>query len=51
MSYYRDRYRLSPADFPQAERTWEGCLSLPLYPTLAVEDLEYVCDCLWDILD
>ena len=50
MSYYRDRYQLSPADFPQAERTWQGCLSLPIYPTLADEDLEYVCDCLWDIL-
>jgi dTDP-4-amino-4,6-dideoxygalactose transaminase len=50
MSYYRDRYRLSPADFPEAERTWKGCLSLPIYPTLADEDLEYVCECLWEIL-
>jgi dTDP-4-amino-4,6-dideoxygalactose transaminase len=50
MSYYRDRYRLSPAHFREAERTWAGCLSLPIYPTLADEDLEYVCDCLWEIL-
>ena len=50
MSYYRDRYRLSLADFPEAERTWQGCLSLPIYPTLADEDLEYVCACLWEIL-
>ena len=50
MSYYRDRYGLDPADFPEAERTWRGCLSLPIYPTLGEEELEYVCECLWDIL-
>src|SRR5439155_568812 len=50
MSYYRDRYRLSPADFPEAARTWQGCLSLPNYPPLADEELEYVCECMWDIL-
>jgi len=50
MSYYRDRYQLNPADFPEAERTWEGCLSLPIYPSLTDDDLDYVCDCLWDIL-
>ena len=50
MSYYRDRYRLNPADFPEAERTWNGCLSLPIYPSLSDDDLEYVCDCLWEIL-
>ena len=50
MSYYRERYDLDPSDFPAAERIWQGCVSLPIYPTLGDEDLEYVCDNLWDIL-
>jgi dTDP-4-amino-4,6-dideoxygalactose transaminase len=50
MSYYRDRYHLDPADFPGAERIWQGCVSLPIYPTLADDDLEYVCENLWEIL-
>lgn len=50
MTYYRDRYRLSPSDFPEAERTWNGCVSLPIYPTLTDDELEYVCECLWEIL-
>jgi dTDP-4-amino-4,6-dideoxygalactose transaminase len=44
MTYYRDRYRLRPEDFPNAERIWQGCVSLPIYPTLSDEDLDYVCD-------
>ena len=43
MTYYRERYGLKPEDFPQAERIWQGCVSLPIYPTLSQEDLAYVC--------
>lgn len=42
MSYYRDRYGLSPASFPNAERMWSGCLALPIYPSLTDEDVDYV---------
>jgi dTDP-4-amino-4,6-dideoxygalactose transaminase len=34
MSYYRDRYGFKPSDFPVALRTFETCMSLPLYPSL-----------------
>ena len=51
MSYYRDRYHLAAEDFPQAERIWRGCLALPLYPTLADDEIDYVCDCLHEILE
>jgi dTDP-4-amino-4,6-dideoxygalactose transaminase len=50
MSYYRDRYSLKAEDYPEAERIWRGCLALPLYPTLSDEEIDYVCDCLHEIL-
>jgi len=50
MTYYRDYYRLAPADFPEAERIWQGCVSLPIYPTLSDDELEHVCDALHDFL-
>lgn len=50
MSYYRDRYHLAAEDFPQAERIWRGCLALPLYPTMSDGEIDYVCDCLHEIL-
>jgi dTDP-4-amino-4,6-dideoxygalactose transaminase len=50
MSYYRDHYKLHPANFPEAERIWRGCVSLPIYPTLTQDELEYIGDTLWDIL-
>jgi dTDP-4-amino-4,6-dideoxygalactose transaminase len=50
MSYYRDRYELNPSQFPNAERIWSGCLSLPIYPSLQNEDVDYVCSSVEDIL-
>lgn len=50
MTYYRDRYSLDPVKFPEAERVWNGCVSLPIYPALSQDDLEYIGDALWDIL-
>jgi dTDP-4-amino-4,6-dideoxygalactose transaminase len=50
MSYYRDRYGLRPEDFPEAERIWRGCLALPIYPGLADDDVDFICDALWDHL-
>ena len=34
----------SAGDFPVAERACGRTVALPLYPDLAVEDLDYVCD-------
>lgn len=50
MSYYRDTYGLGPDDYPNAERTWRGCLSLPIFPALAIEEIDHVCDSLTEIL-
>jgi len=50
MTYYRDRYHLKPQDFPNAERVWRGCASLPIYPDLSNDDLEYICSVVEEIL-
>jgi len=50
MTYYRERYGLRPEDFPNAERIWRGCVSLPIYPTLGNGELEYICDSIREIL-
>jgi dTDP-4-amino-4,6-dideoxygalactose transaminase len=50
MKYYRETYDLKFRDFPDAERMWVGCVSLPIYPSLDNEDLEYVCSAVRDIL-
>lgn len=50
MSYDRDRYGLDPADYPEAERIWRGCLALPLYPSMDMEDVDYVCATLRSLL-
>lgn len=43
MTYYKERYKLSPNDFPNAERTWKGNVSLPLFPFIKEYELEYIC--------
>jgi dTDP-4-amino-4,6-dideoxygalactose transaminase len=51
MTYYRDFYKLRPEDFPQAERMWRGCVSLPIFPGLTDDELDYVCSCVSRILN
>jgi dTDP-4-amino-4,6-dideoxygalactose transaminase len=43
MTYYKERYGLKPEDFPNAEKIWQGCVSLPIYPSLTEEELDYIC--------
>jgi len=50
MTYYRERHGLRREDFPNAERIWRGCVSLPIYPSLSDDDLAYVCDTIRGIL-
>jgi len=50
MTYYKEKYGLSPLDYPNAERTWQGNVSLPLYPFMTEEDLAYICDTIKQIL-
>jgi dTDP-4-amino-4,6-dideoxygalactose transaminase len=40
--YYARTYGLRPSDFPVATWISERVLSLPLFPTMAIEDVDYV---------
>lgn len=50
MSYYRERYALAPADFPNAERLWRSIVSLPIYSALGDEEVGYVIDAVRELL-
>ena len=43
MSYYKEKYSLNPLDFPNAEKTWRGNVSLPIFPFMKEEELDYIC--------
>ncbi len=42
MPYYRKTFGFKKGDFPNAEKTYESAVSLPLYPSLSEDDAEYV---------
>jgi dTDP-4-amino-4,6-dideoxygalactose transaminase len=46
MAYYQHKYGYEKGDFPIAEYIGEHTLSLPLYPLLLEEEVEYVCETL-----
>jgi dTDP-4-amino-4,6-dideoxygalactose transaminase len=50
MTYYRERYGLTPDNYPAAERHWLGVVTLPVYAALSNEDLAYVCDTIKTLL-
>lgn len=50
MTYYNTVYNLNTKDFPNAERIWKGCISLPIYPSLKNEELKYICQTIREIV-
>lgn len=44
LKYYRETYKLCEQDFPNAERTWQGTVSLPIYPGLTKDEQAYIVD-------
>jgi dTDP-4-amino-4,6-dideoxygalactose transaminase len=50
MTYYRERYKLTPEDYPNAERIWKGIVTLPIFPTMADHELDYICGAIREIL-
>ncbi|RYY02227.1 MAG: DegT/DnrJ/EryC1/StrS family aminotransferase [Gammaproteobacteria bacterium] len=42
MTYYKIQYDLKSEDYPNAERIWRSCFSLPIYPGLSEDDLGYI---------
>lgn len=50
MTYYKTKYNLKAEDYPIAERTWKGNVSLPIYPYMTEEQLSYICSIVKKIL-
>ncbi|MBI9102124.1 MAG: DegT/DnrJ/EryC1/StrS aminotransferase family protein [Spirochaetales bacterium] len=42
MTYYKEKYNLSPEDFPVSTRIFNSCVSLPIYPGMTEEQKERV---------
>jgi dTDP-4-amino-4,6-dideoxygalactose transaminase len=40
--YYQRAYGYKPGDFPNAEKQYESCLSLPIFPTMTDREIEHV---------
>lgn len=51
MSAYTSRYGFKKGDFPNAEKHFERLISLPLYPTMSDEEVQYVIDAVKDIVE
>ena len=49
-SYYRERYRLRPDDFPVAQHEFERMLSLPLSPAHSDQDVADVIEAVTDVV-
>jgi len=47
--YYRDTLGCSSSDFPEAEWVYERCVSLPIYPGMKEEELDYVIGVVLDV--
>ena len=47
--YYKNRYGYKEGDFPVAEGIYKRIISLPLYPKMTEEDVQYVIDAVRDI--
>jgi dTDP-4-amino-4,6-dideoxygalactose transaminase len=50
MTYYRQTYDLDPGDFPETENIWDRTVSLPIFPGLNDEELQYICSAIKSIL-
>jgi len=48
--FYREHYGYSPKGFPEAEKYFSSCLSLPLFPDLEDRDVRYVVEVLHSLL-
>jgi dTDP-4-amino-4,6-dideoxygalactose transaminase len=51
MTYYKERYHLNSTDYPNAEKTWQGNVSLPIFAFMKEEELAYICDTVRAILE
>jgi perosamine synthetase len=48
--YYRDKFGYRPEDLPCMAQIYPEIVTLPIYPDLTEGDVEYVCDCIRQLL-
>ena len=49
--YYRNRYHLDPNDFPNSTWLYKRCVSLPIFPDMRDDEVEYVVKSIKKIMD
>ena len=49
LSYYKNKYSLKVNDFPNALKTYQQVLSLPIYHSLSDEEVQYICNTVKEI--
>lgn len=49
LTYFRERFKFKPEDFPVANLIGQRTISLPLYPNLTNQEAEYVADTIREI--
>lgn len=47
--FYRNNFGFKPGDFPESEKYYRECLSLPLYPKLGDQDVKRVIMAVYDL--
>jgi dTDP-4-amino-4,6-dideoxygalactose transaminase len=50
LTYFRETFGFNPGDFPVAERIGESTISLPFYPAMPAEHVDYLAEALGSIL-
>jgi UDP-4-amino-4-deoxy-L-arabinose-oxoglutarate aminotransferase len=50
LAYVRERFGAKEGDLPQTERAGKRILSLPLFPGMSADDVDYVCEAVREIL-
>ena len=51
LSYVQERYGYKQGDFPECEKAAKRIVSLPLFPGMSEEDVEYVCAAVKEVLE
>ncbi|PHO11694.1 aminotransferase DegT [Malaciobacter marinus] len=49
LSYYKSKYSIKITEFPAALTSYQQILSIPMYPSLTNEEVNYICDTIIDI--
>jgi dTDP-4-amino-4,6-dideoxygalactose transaminase len=49
-TYYKNKYKLSNEDFPNAYQTYKSAISLPIYPSLTNKSIKYIIKTIKDIV-